>query len=127
YYVERAHVLLGQTVDGGRVRDVVATLSYLKRRDQRNWTVAGKGSAGVLGAYAALLDEAADRVVVIDPPHSHRQGPIFLNVLQVFDIPEALGLLAPKPLVLVDASDKAFDRVEEIYRVAGASAHCQRK
>jgi hypothetical protein len=86
-----------------------------------------QGPAGILGVYAALLDQAADQVVVVDPPHSHRQGPIFLNVLQVLDIPVALGLLAPTPLVLVDASDKVFDRVEQIFQLAGASAHCQRK
>jgi hypothetical protein len=74
-----------------------------------------------------LLDQAADQVVVVDPPRSHRQGPIFLNVLQVLDIPDALGLLAPKPLVLVDAPDKVFDRVEQLFRSAGASARCQRK
>jgi hypothetical protein len=106
--------MLGQTVDGGRVRDVAATLAYLKSRDKRHWTLVGKGPAGILGVYAALLDQAADQVVVIDPPYSHRQGPIFLNVLQVLDIPDALGLLAPTPLLLVDASDKVFDRVEQI-------------
>jgi dienelactone hydrolase len=127
YYVQRAHVLLGQTVDEGRVRDIAATLAYLKTRDGRHWTLAGKGPAGILGVYAALLDQAADQVVVVDPPHSHRQGPIFLNILQVLDIPEALGLLAPKPLVLVDARDKVFDRVEAIFRLAGAPAHCQRQ
>src|SRR5262249_35978300 len=127
YYVQRAHVFLGQTVDEGRVRDVAATLAYLKAREKRHWTLAGKGPAGILAAYAALLDQAADQVVVVDPPHSHRQGPIFLNILQVLDIPDALGLLAPKPLVLVDASDKVFDRVEQIFRVAGAAALCQRK
>src|SRR5262249_25545338 len=127
YYVQRAHVLLGQTVDGGRVRDVAATLAYLKAREKRHWTLVGKGPAGILGVYGTLFDQAADQVVVVDPPHSHRQGPIFLNVLQVLDIPEALGLLAPKPLVLVDASDKVFDRVEQIFQLAGASTHCQRK
>ena len=54
---------------------------------------------------------------------SHRDGPHFLNVLRVLDIPEALGLLAPDmklTLVGKNAKDKAFDRTAAIYKPAGA-------
>jgi hypothetical protein len=60
-------------------------------------------------------------VVIIDPPKSHKEGPIFLNVLRVLDIPEALGLLAPTKLMLINARDPAFDRTEQIYKLAGAA------
>jgi hypothetical protein len=66
-------------------------------------------------------------VILVDPPSSHREGPIFLNVLRVLDIPEALGILAPTPLTLVNAKDKAFDRTAEIYKRAGAEGKFQRK
>ena len=58
---------------------------------------------------------------------SHRDGPIFLNVIRFLDIPEALGLLAPRPLTLINAKDKAFDRTAEIYKLAGAADKFQRK
>jgi hypothetical protein len=48
-------------------------------------------------------------------------------VLRVLDIPDALGLLAPRRLTLVNAKDKAFDRTAEIYRLAGAADRLQRK
>ena len=54
-----------------------------------------------------------DEVVILDPPTSHRDGPHFLNVMRVLDIPEALGLLAPDvklTLIGKNAKDKAFDR-----------------
>ena len=71
----------------------------------------GRGQAGILAAYAALFEPSIKEVVIIDPPTSHREGPIFLNVLRVLDIPEALGLLAPHvKLTLVNAKDKAFDK-----------------
>jgi hypothetical protein len=38
----------------------------------------------------------------------------------VLDIPEALGLLAPRKLTLIGANDPAFDRTAEIYKLAGA-------
>ena len=90
--------------------------------------IVGRGRAGVLAAYAALLDHpSGGEIVIVDPPTSHREGPIFLNVLRVLDIPEALGMLAPLPLTLVNAKDKAFDRTAELYRLAGAADKLQRK
>jgi cephalosporin-C deacetylase-like acetyl esterase len=128
-YVERAHVLVGRTVDQGRVWDIAAALQYANStpKGRRTWKVIGHGQAGILAAYAALFEPAIKEVVIVDPPVSHRDGPIFLNVLRVLDIPEALGLLAPRPLTLINATDKAFDRTAAIYKLAGAEAKLQRK
>jgi cephalosporin-C deacetylase-like acetyl esterase len=128
--VERSLALLGQTVDLGRVRDVIAVLRKIDSRfdKKRDWKVVGVGQAGVLAAYAALFEPGIKEVVIIDPPTSHKDGPIFLNVLRVLDVPEALGLLAPHvKLTLVNAKDKAFDRTAEIYKLAGAADKLQRK
>jgi cephalosporin-C deacetylase-like acetyl esterase len=129
-YVERAHALLGQTVDRGRVWDVAAAFRWWVKGESKlkaRWTVVGRGQAGILAAYAALFEPGIEKVVVVDPPKSHRDGPIFLNVLRVLDIPEALGLLAPRRLTLVNAKDRAFDRTVEIYKRAGAEKNLQRK
>jgi hypothetical protein len=129
-YVERSHALLGQTVDERRVWDVASTAHFLDGgicEKKRTFRVIGRGQAGILAAYAALFEPSIQEVVIVDPPVSHRKGPIFLNVLRVLDIPDALGLLAPRPLTLVNAKDKAFDRTAEIYRLAGAAEKLQRK
>jgi cephalosporin-C deacetylase-like acetyl esterase len=129
-YVERAHALLGQTVDQRRVLDIVAAVRYQRSTDKkkRGCRVLGRGQAGILAAYAALFEPSIKEVVILDPPTSHMQGPYFLNVLRVLDIPEALGLLAPNVrLTLVGARDPAFDRTAEIYRLAGAADKCRRK
>jgi dienelactone hydrolase len=128
-YVERAHALLGQTTDEGRVWDIAATVRALAEREEKapRWRVIGRGRAGILAAYAALFEPSISEVVIVDPPASHRNGPIFLNVLGVLDIPEALGMLAPRPLTLVNAKDKAFDRTAQIYKLAGAEDKLQRK
>ncbi len=68
--------------------------------------------------------------MIPDPPTSHRDGPHFLNVLRVLDIPEALGLLAPDvklTLVGKNAKDKAFDRTEVLYKAAGAADKFKRE
>ncbi|MBI3465053.1 MAG: hypothetical protein HY000_18655 [Planctomycetes bacterium] len=55
----------------------------------------------------------------MDLPTSHRDGPIFLNVLRMPDIPEALGLLAPRSLRIQADQQDAFDRTAQIYRANG--------
>ena len=127
--IDRSLALLGLTADEGRVRDIIATVRYLeqKRPEKNGWKLIGRGQAGVLAAYAALFEPAISEVVIVDPPASHMEGPTFLNVLRVLDVPDALGMLAPRPLTLVNAKDKAFDRTEQIYKAAGAAEKLQRK
>src|SRR5207245_3463935 len=123
-------------MDEGMARDLAAVAGYLENahfhpdnelKGKRKLRVVGRGEAGILAAYAALFEPSITEVVIVDPPKSHMEGPIFLNVLRVLDIPEALGLLAPRPLTLVNAKDKVFDRTAEIYKRAGAEKKVVRK
>ena len=123
-YVERSHVLLGRTVDAGRVWDVIACARYL--HDKYNGRipvhVVGEGSAGVLVVYAALWEPQVAGVMLNRPLLSHMQAeaPQFLNVLRVCDVPDALGMLAPRPVTIYGDGD-ALQKVAEIYAAAGAS------
>jgi len=74
-----------------------------------------------LAAYAALFEPRFAGVALVDPPASHRDGPTFLNVLRVVDIPDALGLLAPRPLTLYTSQPQAFARAAEIHRAVGGT------
>jgi dienelactone hydrolase len=126
--VERSLALLGQTVDTGRVRDVMALLADDAMAGQKV-RVVGRGQAGVIAAYAVLFAPGPiDEVVILDPPTSHRDGPYFLNVERVLDLPTALGLLAPDvKLTLRNAKDKAFDKTAAIYKLAGAEEKFNRE
>ena len=122
-YVERAHALLGMTVDQGRVRDIISLQKALKGDTPKRtpkWRFAGHGQAGVVAAYAALLDPTIEEIVIINPPITHKDGPHFLNVTRVLDVPEALGMLAPRKLTLIGADPKKFARTAKIYEIAGA-------
>jgi hypothetical protein len=116
--IEREYPLLGATADSDRVAVLLARGAAER--------YVGRGESGIIGAYAALLSGKGD-VVLIDPPASHREGPHFLNVMRVLDIPEALGCLAPRKLTLIGAKDPAFDRTVEIYRRAGAADRIERR
>ena len=91
--------------------------------------IVGRGPAGVIAAYAALFSpRTVNEVVILDPPTSHRDGPHFLNVDRVLDLPTALGLLAPDvKLTLLNAKDPAFDKTAAIYKLAGAADKFERK
>ena len=123
-YVERAHVLLGRTVDTGRVWDVVAAARYLHQ------TYAGKvpvvvvgqeGGAG-LAAYAALLEPEISAALLRNPVLSHidPSAPQLLNVLRVCDVPQVMGMLAPRPLTIQGGNAAALKQVTAAYSAAGA-------
>ena len=126
YYVRRSLALLGRTVDSGRAWDVLAVGSAVARPG-RACKVIGRGQAGILGAYAALFSPGVEEVVCIDPPATHDEGPHFLSVMRALDIPDALGLLAPRPLILRGAKAPAFDKAAALYRAAGAEGNLRRQ
>jgi dienelactone hydrolase len=128
-YVERSHALLGRTVDAGRIWDVVAAARYLATSgapagspSQRPVRVAGRGGAALWAAYAAILAEEIAGVHLVAPPSSHLApgAPQLLNVLRVGDVPDLLGLVAPRPLTLAAATADDFTRTVRIYEAAGA-------
>jgi dienelactone hydrolase/lysophospholipase L1-like esterase len=125
-YVERAHVLLGRTVDTGRVWDVAATTRYLNAKYEGKLPVyvVGEGGAGVLAAYAALWEPEISGVVLNALPlgHMDADAPQFLNVLRVCDIPDVLGMLAPRPLTIYGAKGEALDKAATIYKATGEAA-----
>jgi pimeloyl-ACP methyl ester carboxylesterase len=122
-------VLVGTTADAGRVRDVAGYLASLPKGYKAR--LCGSGNAGVIAAYAALLvpDKVAE-VILHDPPTTHDDGPHFLNVRRVLDIPDALGLLAPDvkvTLVGKTSLSKAFDKTEAIFKLAGTKGKLKRE
>ncbi len=123
-YVERSHVLLGQTVDTGRVRDILAAAGYLRQRHgDAPLELVGEGAGAVLAAYAALWDGQIRGLTLVRPMLTHMEAdaPQFLNVLRVCDIPDVLGMLAPRRLAIEGVPADALGRTAEAYRRAGAS------
>jgi cephalosporin-C deacetylase-like acetyl esterase len=119
FYVKRSLPLLGRTVDTCKLIDALAAVKAVVAQKNVEWKIAGSGEAGVIAAYAALLDPAIREVLAVEPPTSHRTGPIFLNVLRVVDIPEALGLIAPRQLTIITPTPQQFDTTDNLFRTAG--------
>ncbi len=122
-YVQRAHLLLGRTVETGQVWDIIATARMLRARHGQDTPIclAGEKAAAVLAAYAALFEHDIDQVVLESPVETHQDpaAPQFLNVLRVCDVPQILGLLAPRKIELSGCSDALREQVAESYHAAG--------
>lgn len=117
---------VGHTVDSLRLWDVLAALQALRAQagvDASRITVMGGGVSGILGLYAALLDPGVHQVLLRQPPSSHLEGPIFLNVLRHLDLPEAAALLAPRRLNFYGRVPAAYERVRQVYTLYGAADH----
>jgi dienelactone hydrolase len=108
-------------VDTGRVRDVAAVARWLKQETGRPIVAAGRSAAGLVAAYAAVLEPDIESAIAIEPPPTHMDAasPQFLNILRVCDVPEMLGLLAPRSLTVVSRDEKAWRRVAECYKAGG--------
>jgi cephalosporin-C deacetylase-like acetyl esterase len=120
--MQRNAMHVGRTVDSMRLWDVLRSLELLKRQpgvDLHRVTLIGRGVSGALGLYAAILDESVAQVMLINPPVSHRQGPIFLNILRYTDLPEAAALLAPRRLIFFGSIPEEFATTQSIYQQLG--------
>ncbi len=119
----RLAMVLGRSLGEMRIQDILCSVDYVCSLPSfgGELTLVGRGDTGILAAYAALLDPRVTRVIIDDPPVSHRDGPVLLDVLRYTDIPQVLALLAPKvELVFLSRPDGAFDYTRNVYKLLGA-------
>jgi hypothetical protein len=93
--IRRRFMLLGQTLDGMRVWDIrraTQAVHALPGFKKSTLHLRASGSMGVNALYATLFEPGVARAELLDLPKSHREGPDYLNVLRLLDIPEALAL-----------------------------------
>jgi cephalosporin-C deacetylase-like acetyl esterase len=122
--IEREAALVGRTIAAMQVADVLAAVRWarsLQSQPLGRVFVCGRGEAGIIGLYAAILEEAIAGVILRDPPSSHRQGPALLTILRDSDLCETAALLAPRDLVFLRAMPSAYDWTRGVYRLVGAA------
>ncbi|HTV42066.1 MAG TPA: acetylxylan esterase [Candidatus Sulfotelmatobacter sp.] len=102
--LRRRFMLVGQTLDGMRVWDIcraIAALKSMKPIGGAPLTVEASGSMGVNALYASLFAPGIDGLRLEHIPASQMEGPDYLNVLKILDIPEAAAMAAERcPLQL---------------------------
>lgn len=124
-YVARSHVLLGRTVDTGRVWDIAAAARYIHERQQGGPAVKVwcQGPTAVLAACAALWEPEIAELTLLRPPLTWQDSaaPPLLNVLRVCDVPDVFGMLAPRPLTIEGVGSDELQRACDAYEAAGAA------
>jgi dienelactone hydrolase len=95
--IQRRFMLLGQTLDGMRVWDVRRAVQVLEQIDEAGSmapSVVADGAMAGVALYASLFEPRITDLGLFDLPATHRDGPIFLNVLRYLDLPQAVALMA---------------------------------
>jgi len=106
--IRRRFMLLGQTLDAMRVWDVRRAIQTLQKIDFATGvpvTLHGRGQIAGIALYASLFEPDIARLELWHPPRSHRDGPIFLNVLRYLDVPQAVAMAAQRSQVRIYQRD----------------------
>lgn len=123
---QRRFYLLGQTLDGMRVYDTRRALQTLRtledQQDAALW-LQSQGTMAGIALYASLFEPEIARLDLHHLPHSHREGPFFLNVSRFLDLPEAVALAAENSQVAIyDADPTAWDFPQSVVKSLGWEA-----
>ncbi|MFN2351436.1 MAG: alpha/beta hydrolase family protein [Kiritimatiellia bacterium] len=105
-YLCRVMALTGLTPAMMTFHDLGVLLDYLRRLPEPKSCeiyLHGIGHAAIAALYRGLVDERIAGVILEDIPSTHRHGLPLPGILRAFDIPQAVGLMAPRKVALVAA------------------------
>ncbi|HXM39656.1 MAG TPA: alpha/beta hydrolase family protein [Bryobacteraceae bacterium] len=144
-----AALLLGQTMVGWRVYDVMRAIDWIETRkelDARRVGCMGISGGGTVTTFAAALEPRIRAAMISGYLNTFRDSvmslshcidnyvPGILNWAEMYDV---AGLIAPRPLFVesgikddifpVEASKASFARVRKVYEVFGAGALCRQE
>ncbi|MCA1808042.1 MAG: alpha/beta hydrolase family protein [Kiritimatiellia bacterium] len=101
----QASTLVGMTPLMLMIQDLHHLLAYITGLPEtagKRFYLYGRGEAAAACLYHAAMNENIAGVVTEQLPPSHRNDAYITGILRVLDIEQACGLLAPRPLALVD-------------------------
>jgi dienelactone hydrolase len=102
-HLARRALLIGDTLAGMQVLDLVRLISSLKVESQRDAeiTISAHGELAGVAVYASIFGNRPVTLDLTALPSSHMQGPILINVLRGIDMPEAVALAAETNVVRI--------------------------
>ncbi|MFP4172715.1 MAG: alpha/beta hydrolase [Candidatus Hydrogenedentota bacterium] len=106
----RSFPILGQTLHGQQVLDILRTLEFLREHGiaaDRPINVFAREEKAALALYAAALDGNVDSLRLENLPASHHEGVELLNVMRFMDMPQALALALEHSEVHADTAEPA--------------------
>lgn len=140
-------LLLGRTLIGERVWDIMRLIDYAATRpeiDIGRVVITGNSGGGTVSLFAAAVDPR----IGISVPAScfstfqdslgaieHCACNYIPDVLTIAEMSDIAGLITPRPFLAVHgrfdpifplfAAEQAFNKLKQIYKIAGVEEHCQ--
>ncbi len=105
-YLLRAGAYAGMTTFMLMLEDLLLTLPAIRQLPEvqgKETYLYGSEDAGVVALYQAILDDQISGAILKNIPESHAEGAYFLNVLKHLDIQHAMGLIAPRRVMLLNS------------------------
>jgi hypothetical protein len=120
-HIRRRFMLLGQTLAGMQVYDVLRAIDAIEEmQPDAEVSLVGTSDSAVIALYAALFADKIAGLDLTNLPASHREGPDFLNVLRILDLPQAVALAAERaPVQISTPEPKAWSYPSEVATALG--------
>lgn len=119
-HIRRRFVLLGQTLDGMRVWDLRQAIAALHQLPEVRGAALKARARGVMAGillYAALFEPGLSELQLESLPVTHREGPVFLNVRKIIDLPQAVAMaLTHSRIVLMGTEAEAWSWPQALAR-----------
>lgn len=145
--LQRMAMMYGRTVIGERVHDMGRLIDYAETRseiDTSRIVMTGNSGGGTVTLFAAAMDE---RISIAIPgsyfckfedsivPIEHCPCNLIPGILQYAEMFDVVGLIAPRPFLVVHGVDdriypiegtrEAFAAVQEMYQSLGVADRCE--
>jgi len=138
YRISTYLLMLGKTMAGARVYDILRTIDYLETRedvDSSRIGCMGISGGGLVCTFASAIDQRIAAAVISGYANTFQASIMSIfhcvdnfipGLLRHAEMPDILGLIAPRPLLLesgtrdtifpIYAAQQAYDQVKQVYR-----------
>lgn len=142
YKISTNLLMMGKTMAGIRVYEVMRTIDYLLTRsevDTDRVGCMGISGGGLVCAFTSAIDERIKVAVISGYANTFKDSVMSIyhcidnfipGIIQYAEMPDIIGLIAPRPLLIesgtldpifpIAAAEKAFSKLERIYEILGA-------
>ena len=121
YFYAAHSIMLDKTYLGAKVQDALAAINLLKANGTKEIKLAGRGLGAIVAAFAAVLSDKVDTVMLINAPVSYQQmiedvmthwplSHMPTGMLKVCDLPDIYHALGSK-LKIIDHWDSMFRKI----------------
>lgn len=139
YHISTYLLMLGKTIAGVRVYDIIRTIDYLLTRsdvDSGRLACMGISGGGLVTAFASALDERIKASVISGYTNRFKDSIMSIHhcvdnfipgIVTHAELPDIIGLIAPRPLLIesgtkdpifpIDISLKAYKKIQDIYKL----------